>query len=483
MTMLQEAQLMLIDGTPVTAAGGAVYDNVNPATEEVIGVAPAATADDVHSAIRAARRAFDHTAWAHDHDLRRRSLQGLTDGLRKIAEELRTALVSEAGCPVALTRAIQLDAPFDYLQYYVDLIGSSDDEEHLPVKEIFGTPSRRTIRREPVGVVAAITPWNYPFYLNITKIGAALAAGCTVVLKPAPETPWSATLLGSVAAQTLPPGVLNIVTTPDNSVAEILTTHPDVDAVTFTGSTPTGRRIMANAAPTIKRVLLELGGKSAAILLDDADFAAAIPGAVGMACTHAGQGCALLTRLLVPRGRMDEAVAIAEATMAAIPYGDPTDPVNVMGPVVSARQRDRVLGYYDLARQEGRVVLGGGRADQFDRGYYVQPTLVADVDPGARIAQEEIFGPAEVLIGYDDDADAVRIANGTIYGLSAAVFGDEERAMAVARALRTGTVSVNGAQWFDVESPFGGYGQSGVGREWGRHALREFQETKTIAHP
>ncbi|MCM3921796.1 aldehyde dehydrogenase family protein [Frankia sp. AiPs1] len=481
--MLANSQLLLVDGELVTASDGAVYSNINPATEEVIGAAPAATRDDAVAAIAAARHAFDLSSWSQDADLRRESLQAFADGLRKISEDLRTVIVAESGSPVALTRSIQLDGPLDYLQYYIDLIAADEVEHPLPAKEIFGVPSRRIIRREPIGVVAAITPWNYPFYLNIAKIGAALAAGCTVVLKPAPETPWSATLIGAVAAETLPPGVLNVITTPDNSVAEILTTHPDVDAVTFTGSTATGRLVMANAAGTVKRVLLELGGKSAAVLLDDADFAAAIPGVVGGTCGHAGQGCALLTRLLVPRHRLAEAVGLAEATIAAIPYGDPTDPVNIMGPLVSARQRDRVLGYFDLAREEGRVVAGGGRAEQFDRGYYVQPTLVADVAPDARIAQEEIFGPAVVVIGFDDDADAIRIANGTIYGLSGAVFGSPDRALGVARTLRTGTVAVNGAGWFDVESPFGGYRQSGNGREWGADSLREFQETKTISHP
>jgi aldehyde dehydrogenase (NAD+) len=254
--------------------------------------------------------------------------------------------------------------------------------------------------------------------------------------------------------------------------------------VTFTGSTATGRKIMASAADTIKRVTLELGGKSAAIVLDDANLAEVVPGVAGAVCSHAGQGCALLTRLLVPRGQLGLAVEIAKATLEAMPWGDPQDPANIMGPLISKQQLDRVLGYYQLAATEGRIVLGGRRSDRFSRGYFVEPTLVTDVEPTARVAQEEIFGPALVVLPFGDDEDAVRIANGTIYGLSGAVFSaDVERAMALARRLRTGTVGVNGAQWFDSASPFGGYKQSGLGREWGTEGLEEFLECKTIARP
>jgi aldehyde dehydrogenase (NAD+) len=278
--------------------------------------------------------------------------------------------------------------------------------------------------------------------------------------------------------------VVNVVTTNDTSVAASMTTHPDVDAVTFTGSTATGRTIMAAAADTIKRVTLELGGKSAAIVLDDADLTQVVPGVVGAVCSHAGQGCAITTRLLVPKSQLGAAVEIAKATIARLPWGDPQDPANIMGPLISRRQLDRVLGYYELAAKEGRVVVGGRRSDRFPRGYFVEPTLVTDVEPTARIAQEEIFGPALVVLSFEDDDDAVRIANGTIYGLSGAVFsGDVERAMTLARRLRTGTVGVNGAQWFDSSSPFGGYKQSGLGREWGTEGLEDFLECKTIARP
>jgi aldehyde dehydrogenase (NAD+) len=267
-------------------------------------------------------------------------------------------------------------------------------------------------------------------------------------------------------------------------VAQILATHPDVDQVTLTGSTGTGRKVMAAAADTIKRVTLELGGKSAAVLLDDADFQSILPMLAGGVCAHAGQGCASLTRLLVPRGRYDEAIGIAEAVLPYIPWGDPTDPANVMGPVVNARQRDSILRYYDSARRDGRIVVGGQPQTRFEKGYYVEPTLIADVDPKATVAQEEIFGPALVVLPYDDDEDALRIADSTIFGLSTAVYSaDLDRAMALARRFRSGTVGVNGAQWFDVQSPFGGYKQSGLGREWGAEGLEDFLEVKTIAFP
>jgi aldehyde dehydrogenase (NAD+) len=477
---------MLIDGELVPAGTGRSYDNINPATEEVIGVVPDADTADLERAIGAARRAFDTTDWSTNVAFRRHCLVQLRDALRENVETLRGNLVAETGSPVMLTYAIQLDEPIRFIDHYIGLLDRYEFERRLPAKEIFGMPAERLIRREAAGVVAAITPWNWPFYLNIAKVAAALAAGCTVVLKPAPDTPWSALAIGTLAAEhtDIPAGVLNVVTTSDNSVASVLTSHPDVDHVSLTGSTATGRKVMASAAETIKRVTLELGGKSAAILLDDADLPTIIQGLSAGACTHAGQGCAGLTRLLVPRTRLDEAVGIAAAVMPNIPWGDPTDPNNMMGPVVNARQRDSILRYYESARRDGRVVVGGQPQTRFDRGYYVEPTLITDIDPKAPAASEEIFGPALVVLPFDDEDDAVRIADSTIFGLSGAVFSaDVDRALGVARRLRTGTVGVNGAQWFDVESPFGGYKQSGVGREWGTEGLEDFLEVKTIAVP
>lgn len=477
---------MLIDGELVPAGARRTFDNINPATEKVIGAVPDADSADVERAIQAARRAFDTTGWSTDVALRRRCLVQLRDALRSATEELRLLIVAETGSPVALTRRIQLDEPIDYLDHYIGLLDTHVFESSLPAKEIHGRQVERIITQEAAGVVAAITPWNYPFYLNICKVGAALAAGCTVVLKPAPDTPVAGLALGEIAAAhtDLPPGVLNVVTTRDNSVAQILATHPDVDAVTLTGSTLTGRKVMAAAADTVKRVTLELGGKSAAVLLDDADPASIIPGLVTGICAHAGQGCASLSRLLVPRSRYDEAIDVAAEAMRRVQWGDPTDPSVMMGPVINAAQRDRILGYYEEGRRDGRIVVGGQPQTRFERGYFVEPTLIADVDPKSSVAQEEIFGPALVVLAHDGADDALRIADGTPYGLSGAVFSaDQERAMGLARRIRSGTVSVNGAPWFDVETPFGGYKLSGVGREWGSTALEDFLEVKAIAFP
>ncbi|MEV6162527.1 aldehyde dehydrogenase family protein [Streptomyces sp. NPDC052052] len=477
---------MLIGGALVPAADGRTFANVNPATEEVIGASPDAGPADVERAVAAARHAFDTTTWSTDTDLRRRCLVQLRDALRANVEPLRALLVAESGIPVGTTAGVPLEEPIGYLDHYIGLLDAYAFEHVLPTKTIAGRPTDRVVRREAAGVVAAITPWNHPFYLNICKVGAALAAGCTVVLKPAPDTPWTALAIGAIAAEhtDLPAGVLNVVTTSDNAVAQILATHPDVDAVTLTGSTATGRKVMAAAADTVKRVTLELGGKSAAVFLDDFDLQQAVPALAAGMCFHAGQGCAALSRLVVPRARLGEAVELARAGLQHVAWGDPTEPGNIMGPVVNAAQRERVLGYYELAAKDGRVVVGGRPTDRFERGYYVEPTLITDVDQSSRLVQEEIFGPALVIQAYETEADALRIADGTPYGLSGAVFSaDTDRAMALARRFRSGTVGVNGGSWFDVESPFGGYKQSGLGREWGTEGLEDFLETKTIAFP
>jgi aldehyde dehydrogenase (NAD+) len=341
------------------------------------------------------------------------------------------------------------------------------------------------VRREPVGVVAAITPWNVPTQINLAKVGPALAAGCTMVLKPAPDTPWLACELGRLAAEhtDLPPGVLNVVSPRSNEVASVLATDPRVDMVSFTGSTATGRAIMAAAAPTLKRVFLELGGKSAAIALDDADIGAVAGATAFAACIHAGQGCAITTRLVVPRASYDEAVQVAAATMESIGVKDPRDPGAICGPVISAAQRDRVEAYLRLAVEEGGTFATGGHVIDRD-GFWVEPTVVAGLDNTSTLAQEEIFGPVLVVIAHDGDDDAVHIANESAFGLSGSVdSADLERAKAVARRIRTGTLSVNGGVWFSPDAPFGGYKQSGVGREMGVAGFEEYLETKTIAEP
>jgi aldehyde dehydrogenase (NAD+) len=350
-----------------------------------------------------------------------------------------------------------------------------------------GIPSHRWIEREAVGVVGAITAWNFPTQLNLAKIAPALAAGNTVVLKAAPATPWSALVLGQLAAEhtDLPPGVLNVITSGQNDIGEAITTDPRVDMITFTGSTAVGRRIMAAAADTVKKVFLELGGKSAAVVLDDADVAAAAGGMAFGVCTHAGQGCAILSRLLLPRSRYDEGVEAAKATLESMPYGDPTDPSVLMGPLVSDVQRDRVEGLVRTAQDEGaKVATGGRRPEHLEKGWFYEPTLLVDVDNESTIAQNEVFGPVLVVIPYEDDDDAVRLANQSIYGLSGAVLGgDHERAKAVARRLRAGTVMVNGGIYYGADVPFGGYRQSGVGREMGVAGFEEYLEIKSLAEP
>ncbi len=329
---------LLIDGKLVDAANGATFANVNPATEEVVGHVADAGAPDVEAAIAAARRAFDETTWSADPAFRRRCLEQLRDAMDRAREQMRIALVLETGCPIALTYVVQIEVPISDLAYWAEQATAYQYERSLGEREWMGTPYRRMILREAIGVVAAITPWNFPMYLNVAKLGPALAAGNTVVLKPAPDTPWSATMLGKLIAEEtdIPPGVVNIVTPSDHELGEVLTSDPRVDMVTFTGSTATGRRIMASGAPTLKKVFLELGGKSAYIALDDADLGAALPGAVASVSSHAGQGCVLTTRLLLPRSRYDEGVAIAKAVVENIPYGDPMDPGNICGPVVNA---------------------------------------------------------------------------------------------------------------------------------------------------
>jgi aldehyde dehydrogenase (NAD+) len=482
---------MLLDGKLVGASDGRTFPILNPATGKEIGQAPDASAADMDAAIEAARRGFDESAWSTDPALRVRCLRQLHQALVDNAEAMRALTTAEAGAPAFLTAGPQYDVPVEALRWMVDLAECYEWEQDLGIAEPMGIATRRTIRREAVGVVAAITPWNFPNQINLAKIGPALAAGNTVVLKPAPDTPWVACELGRLVCEhtDIPPGVINVVTPSDNAVAAKLTGDDRVDLLSFTGSTATGRAIMAAASQTLKRVFLELGGKSAAVVLDDADLRSAVGAAAFSVAIHAGQGCALTTRLLVPRDRYDEAVQVAADTMAMLPASDPTDPGTVCGPLISARQRDRVQGYLDLALEEGgRIAAGGGRPESLPEalqgGFWIQPTVVAGLDNSARVAREEIFGPVLVVIPHDGDDDAVRIANDSPYGLSGSVdSGSIERAKAVAARIRTGTLAVNGGVWFNADAPFGGYKQSGIGREMGVAGFEEYLETKLIAEP
>ena len=488
MSRLNPEERLFIDGALVSAEGGRTYNVINPATEEVAGIVAAASPTDGDRALAAARRCFDASDWPTNKTRRLKALTQFRDGLKAAAEEWRHQIVAESGCPISFTYGPMLDSSVGEIDYTLKLLDSYPFEHEIEdMGSPMGGPARRLVCKEAAGVVVAITPWNAPVQTNLQKIVPALAAGCAVVLKAAHDTPWSATMLGRVASQCpdLPPGALNVLTSAgDAALGAMLTGDPRVDVVSFTGSTATGRRVMESASRTIKRTLLELGGKSAMIVLDDAEFPQALMGA-GFVCSNGRQGCVLTTRLLVPRSRYDDALTVLESIFRNVPYGDPTDRNNVMGPLINATQRERVLSYIEKGKAEGaRLVVGGGKPRQFGKGYYVEPTLFADVDNTMTIAQEEIFGPVLVVIPFEDDDDAIRIANDSPYGLSGAVISaSSERAMKVARRVRTGSMNVNGAFFFAPNAPFGGYKQSGIGREMGVEGFEEYLETKTIAVP
>ncbi|MCW2651683.1 MAG: aldehyde dehydrogenase [Mycobacterium sp.] len=480
---------MLIDGKLVDGQAG-TFTNINPATEEVLGEVADASTADMRRAIDAARRAFDETDWSTNHALRQRCLEQLQEVLDAEQEALREELIAEAGCPRAITHGPQLDAPLaDALRYPVKLIDEYPWETDLgdAFVSLTGQMTSRKVWREPVGVVGAIVPWNFPFEVSIHKLAQALATGNTVVLKPAPDTPFNATRLGRLIAEStdIPAGVANVVPASDHFVGEELTLSPKVDLISFTGSTVVGKRIMEKGAATMKRLFLELGGKSATIVLEDADFGLAC--AIGIApCTHAGQGCANPTRLLLPRSRYDEGVAILKAMYENISPGDPQDPGTLCGPVISDKQRSRVLGYIQKGIDEGATCLVGGTDPPpgFDKGFWVRPTLFVDVDNTMTIAQEEIFGPVLAVIPYEDEEDAIRIANDSPYGLAGNVIsGSVEHSIAVGRRLRAGFIGLNGTAPYGADTPFGGYKASGVGRQNGTAGFDQYTEIKSVAYP
>ena len=479
----RESQLF-IDGKLVAGSAG-TFPTIDPATEEVLGVAADANADDMDRAIEAARRAFDDSDWSTNTELRVRCVRQLQQAMTELVEELREITIAEVGAPRMLTSAAQLEGPVADLSFCADTAENYEWTTDLGIASPMGIKTHRRLAREAVGVVGAITPWNFPHQINLAKLGPALAAGNTVVLKPAPDTPWCAAVLGEIIAEhtDIPAGVVNIVTSSDHSVGALLSKDPRVDMVSFTGSTATGRSVMADGSATLKKVFLELGGKSAFVVLDDADLAGACSMSAFTAAMHAGQGCAITTRLVVPRERYDEAVDAAAATMAGIKPGDPDDAGTVCGPLISARQRDRVQGYLDSAIAEGAsFAAGGGRPADRDKGFFIEPTVIAGLDNNATAAREEIFGPVLTVIAHDGDDDAVRIANDSPYGLSGTVFSaDPERAAGIAARLRVGTVNVNGGVWYSADMPFGGYKQSGIGREMGLAGFEEYLEIKAIA--
>lgn len=478
---------LFIDGELCDAVSGRTYANINPATEERMGQVADAGCEDMDRAIAAARRAFDETDWSSNHTFRHKCLQQLQAGLRAVQEEFKQQIAAETGSPLGICGAMgpQCELPIGFIDYTLQSLPGYEWSRDLGISEMMGGKSRRLVEKEAIGVVACITPWNVPLQINLAKCIPALAAGCTVVLKAAPDTPWSATMLGRVVQQCtdIPAGVFNVITSQDPSaVGDQLVGDARVDMVSFTGSTAIGKHIMARAAQTVKKVFLELGGKSANIILDDADLGSSLLSCLAV-CFHSGQGCAIHTRLLIPRFRQAEVEALLPTYFGFIQYGDPSSDSQIMGSLVNARQRERVLAYIEKGKAEGaRLLLGGGVPAHLQKGYYVEPTVFMDVTNDMTIAREEIFGPVLAVIAYDDEEEAVRIANDSDFGLSGGVWSaSEARALSVARRIRSGTVNVNGGNFYGADAPFGGYKQSGIGREMGREGFEEYLETKTIA--
>ena len=464
---------LYIDGAWVKPDGRATLKVHNSGTEEVMGQIPDGSPADVDRAVAAARAAFD--SWSQvDREERSKYLQRISEGLQARMGEIAETIAAEVGMPLNLSNIIQAGLP---LMTFGSLPGIVDS---FPFEEQVGNS---LVVREPVGVVGAITPWNYPLHQVAAKVAPALAAGCTVVLKPSEVAPLSAFILADVIHEVgLPAGVFNLVTGTGPVVGEALAAHPEVDMISFTGSTRAGKRVSELAAQTVKRVSLELGGKSPNVILEDADLPKAVKSGVSAAFLNSGQTCLALTRMLVPRSRLEEVEQIAVQVAEGYTLGDPLAEGTRLGPLASDIQRERVREYIRKGVDEGAKLLTGGpeAPEGLDRGYFVKPTVFSEVDNSMTIAQEEIFGPVLSIIPYDTEEDAVRIANDTVYGLNAAVWaGDEERAKATARRLRVGQVDVNGGS-FNPLAPFGGYKQSGHGRELGKYGLEEFLEVKSL---
>jgi aldehyde dehydrogenase (NAD+) len=475
---------LYIDGRWAEGTGDEIQV-LNPATEEVVETLRGASVAETESAIVAARRAFDDGPWpALDPRERAELLRRLAVLLRERKSEIVDLTVQEGGAPRSLAEGLQVTVPLDHLADLADRVLRTFPFERplMPTYGAAGGIWQGVVRREPFGVVSAITPFNYPNYINLLKVGPAIAAGNTVVLAPSPLTPLSALWLAGLCDEVgFPPGVVNVVVGGVES-AQLLTTHPAVDLVTFTGSDATGRRIMEQAAGGLKKVVLELGGKSATIVLDDANLDAIIPGCLSFT-RHAGQGCAAQTRILVHESNHDELVDRLVATVQALKVGNPDEPDTMVGPLISEQQRARVERYIRAGIDEGaRIACGGGRPAHLDRGYFVEPTLFVDVKSSMTIAQDEIFGPVAVVIPFADEDEAVAIANDSRYGLSGAVWArDPQRAYGVAKRVRTGQMYVNVALGpANPYGPFGGYKHSGIGREFGEAGLDEYLETKTV---
>ncbi|MAU35692.1 MAG: aldehyde dehydrogenase family protein [Actinobacteria bacterium] len=465
-----------VDGNWVASSGVESISVINPSTEEIIGSTPAGTKEDVDLAVKAAREAFP--GWSETSLEERLSyIENLAAKLGEKSAEIGELISQEVGMPGKMSMMIQAGLPA------ATTASVSGTAREFPFEETIG---RSLVTREAVGVVGCITPWNYPLHQIMAKVAPAMAVGCTVVLKPSEVAPLNAFLLAEIIHElNFPKGVFNLVSGVGPVVGEAIAAHPDVDMISFTGSTRAGTRVAEIAAANVTRVHQELGGKSANIILDDADLSAAIPSAVGACFLNSGQTCSALTRLLVPSSKMDEAAELAAQAAAGFTVGPADDETSKLGPLVSQAQWDRVQNYIKTGIDEGAALVTGGlgKPDGLDSGYFVKPTVFANVENSMTIAQEEIFGPVLSIIGYEDDEDAIRIANDSDYGLSGGVWSsDNERALKVAKKLRTGEVDMNGS-FLNTDAPFGGYKKSGNGRELGRFGMYEFVEAKQINLP
>ena len=460
---------LVIGGRVVDADSKATFPNVDPFTEQVIGDAQDASVADVNAAASAAEKALEESNWSSDHRFRARCIRQYQAALLDHIEELRSALVSEVGCPIFMTKGLQLEEPIRGLSWFADLAETYAFESYMPPDNTT-PPSKRLLIREPWGVCAIITPYNYPVQQYTTKVGPALAAGNSVIVKPSPLTPLTTYLMGKIAAEEtdIPPGVLNIITSSLAEVGAALVEHPSVRMISFTGSTAVGKQIMSSAAKGVKKVGLELGGKSANIV---------------RMSRFSGQGCSNLTRLLLPRAAYAFGLEVAADACAKIVWGDPRNPKTHLGPQINREGQGRCLRYVGIGLQEGgRLIAGGGVPKNASSGYFVEATVIADLSPNSRVCQEEIFGPILVVLPFDSDEEAIQIANNSIYGLAGSVQGSVDRALAIAKKVKAGTMEINGASRQAPDTPFGGMKQSGLGRERGVVGFEEYLQLRVIAH-
>jgi aldehyde dehydrogenase (NAD+) len=463
---------LFIDGQWITPDGSGSIEVIDPSTEQPIGTVPSGSVGDVDAAVAAARRAFNPLITVAE---RRERVHAVIAAMEKRLPDIAHFITAEMGAPVRIATSVQTQVPLAVARGVAELLGAFEFEERV---------GNSLVVREPYGVVGAITPWNYPLYQVVAKVLPAIAAGCTVVLKPSNEAPLSVfEFMAAVEDAGLAAGVVNLVSGPGAVIGERLATHPDVDLVSFTGSTGVGARVAELAGRAVKKVALELGGKSANVILDGADLATAVKVGVGNAFLNGGQTCMAWTRMLVPRSRYAEGLDLVEAAVSRYTVGDPWDPATRIGPSASASQYQTVRGFIDRAQRDGARLITGGSDRIRDVGYYLAPTVFADVDPNSELGQEEVFGPVLAVIPFDDEDDALRIANGTPYGLSGAVWAkDTDTAIAFARGVQTGQLDINGGKYNPV-APFGGYKKSGIGRELGRAGFEEFLQTKSLQLP